>query len=77
MIEKHLTLKRSDGGPDAAFSMEPKEFALMVKQIRNVEKALGQVTYELSDAQINNRAGARSLFVVADIKRVRVLQRKI
>lgn len=68
VIEKHLTLRRSDGGPDAEFSMEPEEFALMVRQIRNVEKALGKVTYELTEAQINNRDGARSLFVVEDIQ---------
>lgn len=68
VIEKHLTLRRSDGGPDAAFSMEPEEFALMVQQVRNVEKALGKATYELTKAQIDNRAGARSLFVVKDIE---------
>ncbi len=37
MIEKHLTLKRSDGGPDAEFSMEPDEFAKMVEEIRIIE----------------------------------------
>lgn len=68
VIEKHLTLRRSDGGPDAAFSMEPEEFALMVQQVRNVEKALGKATYELTKAQIDNRSGARSLFVVKDIE---------
>lgn len=68
VIEKHLTLKRSDGGPDEAFSMEPDEFAEMVKQIRNVEKALGKVTYELNERQIENREGSRSLFVVKDIQ---------
>ena len=69
VIEKHLTLKRSDGGPDASFSMEPEEFQAMVKQIRNVEKALGTVTYDLNEKQIENRDGARSLFVVQDIKK--------
>lgn len=69
VVEKHLTLKRSDGGPDAAFSMEPEEFKQMVNQIRNVERALGRVTYELNEKQIENRDGARSLFVVKDIKK--------
>ena len=64
-----MTLKRSDGGPDASFSMEPEEFQAMVKQIRNVEKALGTVTYDLNEKQIENRDGARSLFVVQDIKK--------
>lgn len=51
MVEKHLTLSRADGGPDAAFSMEPDEFKKMADEIRIVEKALGQVTYELTDKQ--------------------------
>lgn len=68
VIEKHFTLKRSDGGPDSAFSMEPEEFADMVRQIRNVEKAMGRVTYELNDKQVESRSGSRSLFVVEDIK---------
>ena len=40
MVEKHLTLSRADGGPDAEFSMEPAEFKQMVDEIRIVEKAL-------------------------------------
>lgn len=68
VIEKHITLKRSDGGPDAAFSMEPAEFKEMVSQIRNVEKALGKANYELSEKQIDGRRMSRSLFVVEDVK---------
>ena len=67
MIEKHFTLRRSDGGPDSAFSMEPEEFCSMVRQVRNVEKALGRVTYELNDKQLEGRKGSRSLFVVRDM----------
>ena len=67
VIEKHFTLRRSDGGPDCAFSMEPEEFALMVEKIRNVEKAMGQAAYTLPERQRQSRAGARSLFVVKDI----------
>lgn len=68
VIEKHLTLRRSDGGSDAVFSMEPEEFADMVKKVRNIEKALGSPLYKLTDKQISNRTGSRSLFVVKDIK---------
>lgn len=68
MIEKHLTLSRADGGPDAAFSMEPAEFKRMVDEIRIVEKALGKVTYELTDQQKRSREDGRSLFAVKDIK---------
>ena len=49
IIEKHLTLDRKLGGPDAAFSLEPEEFKTMVKSVREVEKALGKVSYELTE----------------------------
>lgn len=69
VIEKHVTLKRSDGGPDAGFSMEVDEFAEMVGQIRQLEKTLGSVDYTLSQKTLENRlAFGRSLFVVKDIK---------
>lgn len=67
MVEKHLTLSRQDGGPDAAFSMEPEEFRKMAEEIRIVEKALGRVTYELTEKQKKSREDGRSLFVVKDI----------
>lgn len=69
IVEKHLTLSRADGGPDAAFSMEPHEFKEMVDKIRDLEKALGKVTYELTDKQKKSREHSRSLFVVKDIKK--------
>lgn len=68
MVEKHLTLSRADGGPDAEFSMEPAEFKQMTDEIRIVEKALGRVTYELTPQQVRSREDGRSLFVVKDIK---------
>lgn len=68
VVEKHLTLSRADGGPDGAFSMEPKEFADMVRQIRIVEKALGNPEYQLTEKQIREHQGSRSLFVVKDIQ---------
>lgn len=68
MVEKHLTLSRSDGGPDAAFSMEPEEFRKMAEEIRIVEKALGRITYDLTEKQKKSREDGRSLFVVKDIK---------
>ena len=68
IIEKHLTLRRSDGGPDAAFSLEPDEFRSMVDAVRVVEKALGKVSYELSEKEQASRVFRRSLFVVKDMK---------
>ena len=69
VIEKHLTLSRKDGGPDGTFSMEPQEFKNMVTDIRNVEKALGKVTYELTEKQKKSKGRSGSLYVVSDIKK--------
>jgi len=68
IIEKHLTLDRKLGGPDAAFSLEPSEFKEMVKSVREVEKALGVVSYELTKRIRRSREFSRSLFVVKDVK---------
>lgn len=67
MVEKHLTLRRSDGGPDGAFSMEPEEFARLVKNIRTLEKALGDSDYHLTPVQEVEHECSRSLFAVKDI----------
>lgn len=69
VIEKHMTLRRSDGGPDAGFSMEPEEFKEMVDNIRIIEKAMGKVTYELSDKATREREHSRSLFIAKDMKK--------
>ena len=69
VIEKHFIIDRSIGGPDAAFSMTKDEFAEMVKRVRETEKCLGRVSYNLSDKMKKNRKFARSLFAVEDIKK--------
>lgn len=66
VVEKHFILDRNLGGPDSAFSMEPKEFKEMVEAIRQVEAALGEVTYKLSQ---NDESRRRSLFIAEDIKK--------
>jgi len=68
IIEKHFILDRKLGGPDAAFSLEPEEFKAMVKAIREVETALGEVRYELSEKTKKSKEFSRSFFVVRDIK---------
>ncbi len=68
IIEKHLTLDRKLGGPDAAFSLEPAEFKAMAKAVREVEKALGEVSYDLTEKMKKSRELSRSLFVVKDMK---------
>jgi N-acetylneuraminate synthase len=68
IVEKHLTLFRSEGGPDSAFSLEPHEFKTMVETVRATEKALGTVRYGASQHEANSRLLRRSLFVVQDVK---------
>jgi len=67
IIEKHFTLSRAVGGPDAAFSLEPEEFKSMVDGVRAAEKMLGRIDYRLSAAEQKSRAFRRSLFVTADM----------
>lgn len=67
VLEKHVTLRRDDGGPDAAFSLEPAELARLVTSVREVEAALGGVRYGPSPSEEKSLAFRRSLFVVADI----------
>jgi pseudaminic acid synthase len=69
IVEKHVTLKRSDGGPDAAFSLEPNELKELVKSIREVEQALGKPTYIVSKTEKENKIFRRSLYVVSDTKK--------
>ncbi len=68
MIEKHITFDRGEGGVDSAFSMEPSEFAKMVRDVRIMEKALGKSEYELTNKQKEEHKLSRSLFAVKDIK---------
>jgi len=68
IVEKHFTLSRDIPGPDSAFSLEPHEFKEMVEAIRTVEKALGEVSYEVTEHESASRLFRRSLFVVKDMK---------
>lgn len=51
MIEKHLTLSRAAGGPDAEYSMEPAEFQQMATECRRAVLAIGEVRYGPSRAE--------------------------
>lgn len=69
IIEKHFILDRKIGGVDSKFSVEPDEFKQMTSSIREVEKALGEITYELTPKTLKSRNAVRSLFVVDNIKK--------
>jgi pseudaminic acid synthase len=76
IIEKHFIIDRSIGGPDASFSMNENEFKSMVNGIRDAEKSLGNVTYELTEKQLKSRDFRRSLYVVENINKGEILTKK-
>ena len=69
VIEKHLTLNRSDGGPDAAFSMEPNEFRALVEAGTAANQSLGDNHWKLNASEAESRRLRRSLYIVANVKK--------
>ena len=63
-IEKHLTLRRSDGGADGAFSMEPEEFATLVKEGTSAALAMGNSEWSMQESEIESRRLRRTLYIV-------------
>ncbi len=76
LIEKHFILSREQGGPDAGFSMEPAEFAALVREVRIAEAALGKVDYRLGEKKRASRRFGRAIFVLRDLRAGEVLQRE-
>jgi pseudaminic acid synthase len=68
IIEKHITMRRSDGGPDGAFSLEPHEFAAMIRDIREASDALGSARFGPSASEVNSLKFRRSLRAVSAIR---------
>lgn len=67
IIEKHLTLARADGGPDAGFSLEPAEMADVVRGSALAWQALGDGSSRRPDAEAGSRRFRRSLYAITDI----------
>ena len=63
LIEKHFTLDKNMPGPDHKASLEPDELGRMVKNIRNIEIALGDGVKRVSESERKNIAIARKSIV--------------
>ena len=68
VIEKHFIMDKSIGGPDADFSLDVNEFTDLVNKVRDTEKLLGKISYQISEKVNKNRKFARSLFVIDNVK---------
>ena len=68
VIEKHFTLNRAEGGVDAAFSMEPEEFKMMVEESERAFLALGKVIYGVMEDEKKSLTFKRSIYIVEDMK---------
>lgn len=69
VIEKHFTLKRSDGGVDSAFSIEPDELRLLVDESKRAWQSLGTVSYTPSKNEEKSMPYKRSIYVSEDLKK--------
>lgn len=67
-IEKHLTLRRADGGADGAFSMEPNEFANLVYEGTAASLSLGDSKWSIQESEEESRRVRRSLYIVKDVQ---------
>ena len=76
IIEKHFTLRRRDGGPDASFSLEPKEFRSLVKQVRRTADGIGEVKYGPTPTERPSLKFRRSIYVSRNLKKGEIFSAK-
>jgi N-acetylneuraminate synthase len=76
VIEKHLTIKRSDGGHDAAFSLEPEEFKLLVEEGNRAHAALGSSEWSIQSSEAESRRLRRSLHIVKSVNKGEIATRE-
>lgn len=69
IIEKHFTLDKKMKGPDQFFSSDPKEFADLVRCIRETEAALGSTVKKFRPREADMRVNCRrGVVAIRDIK---------
>ncbi len=76
VIEKHFCISRKIENPDASFSMEPEEFRQMVDAIRETEKAMGQVSFDVSEGEKASRALRKSIFISESVRKGDILSER-
>lgn len=76
VVEKHFTLRRADGGPDASFSLEPDEFRALVEDCKRAWRSLGKATYDLQGCERGSIEFRRSIYVVRDVAAGETLTRE-
>lgn len=78
IIEKHVILDKSLGGPDIDFSLDIHEFKNLVEEVRNTELALGGASYEMPTSiyNVKRKVYGRSLFVVRSVKKGETFTKK-
>ena len=76
IIEKHFTLKRSDGGVDSAFSLEPAEMEQLVVESKRAWESLGEIKYGPNKDDKNSLIFRRSVYISKNVKKGDKLTKK-
>ena len=76
VIDKHFTLRREDGGVDAAFSLEPHEMKTLINETRRAWQAMGKISYGATESEKKSMVFRRSLYITQDLKPCDLLTRE-